>query len=78
MDFQVSALLSLAEAVLLAGGAQGGRFIFQPDELPIVDILRYFVLCFFVQYGAFKFYRIVIYPHFVSPMRHLPGPKVRS
>ncbi|KAK4442588.1 cytochrome P450 [Podospora aff. communis PSN243] len=75
MDFQVSALLSLVEALLLAGGAHQGKFGLQLDNLPLVDILRFFVICFFVHYGVFKFYRIVIYPHFVSPMRHLPGPK---
>ena len=29
-------------------------------------------------YLASTAYRIFIYPHYVSPLRHLPGPKVSS
>jgi len=76
MDFQIATLLSLAETILLAGGALEGRFTLRPAELPLWDILSYFVIFFSVQYGALKFYRFVIYPHFVSPLRYLPGPKV--
>lgn len=32
---------------------------------------------FFAQYFVLKFYRIFLYPNFFSPLRHLPGPKVR-
>ncbi|KAI1482960.1 cytochrome P450 [Daldinia eschscholtzii] len=35
---------------------------------------RFFTLVF-IQYTFFKFYRIVFYPNFLSPLRHLPGPK---
>ena len=34
-----------------------------------------FYLCFFL---ASKAYQIFIYPHYVSPLRSLPGPKVSS
>ncbi|KAI2781760.1 cytochrome P450 [Daldinia loculata] len=34
-----------------------------------------FVAVFFIQYTVLKFYRIVLYPNFFSPLRHLPGPK---
>ncbi|KAI1288558.1 cytochrome P450 [Xylaria venustula] len=30
--------------------------------------------CFFIQYMAFKFYRIFLYPQYRSPLRKLPGP----
>ena len=33
---------------------------------------------FLLQYVAVKLYRIILYPAFFSPLRHLPGPTVRS
>ena len=35
-----------------------------------------FVL-FAIQYFAQAFYNIIIYPYFLSPLRHLPQPPVR-
>ncbi|KAI1806394.1 cytochrome P450 [Daldinia bambusicola] len=39
-----------------------------------LKIKRLFGLLF-IHYTCLKFYRIVVYPNFVSPLRHLPGPK---
>ncbi|KAI1659915.1 cytochrome P450 [Daldinia decipiens] len=44
-------------------------------ELDSLWILKRFVAVFFIQYAVLKFYRIVLYPNFFSPLRHLPGPK---
>lgn len=37
--------------------------------------LRAFSALFLAHYVVLKLYRIVIYPTFLSPLRHLPGPK---
>ncbi len=72
MDLQFSALLSLGEVVVWSR-LQG---TLQVERLVTLGLLSRFLACFFLQYAALKFYRVVIYPHFVSPLRHLPGPKV--
>lgn len=35
------------------------------------------IAVFLAQYLVLKLYRIFLYPNFFSPLRHLPGPKVR-
>lgn len=45
-------------------------------ELDSLWIFKKFVAVFLIQYAVLKFYRIVLYPNFFSPLRHLPGPKV--
>ena len=37
-----------------------------------------FLVLFTVQYLTVKYYRIFLYPLYFSPLRHLPGPTVRS
>ncbi|KAI0854407.1 cytochrome P450 [Daldinia vernicosa] len=44
-------------------------------ELDSLCISKKFIAVFFIQYAILKFYRIVLYPNFFSPLRHLPGPK---
>ncbi|KAH8899756.1 cytochrome P450 3A5 [Thozetella sp. PMI_491] len=39
------------------------------------DYISRFLLYFSTQYAMLKAYRTFIYPHFISPMRHMPGPK---
>lgn len=36
-----------------------------------------FLLLFSVCWLSVTAYNVLIYPHYVSPYRHLPGPKVR-
>lgn len=38
--------------------------------------LKSFLMVLLVQYALLKVYRIILYPNFLSPLRHLPGPKV--
>lgn len=33
---------------------------------------------FLARIAGYRIYRLFIYPYFVSPLRHLPGPKVRN
>ncbi|KAI2622153.1 cytochrome P450 [Hypomontagnella submonticulosa] len=37
--------------------------------------LKSFLMVLLVQYALLKVYRIILYPNFLSPLRHLPGPK---
>lgn len=49
-----------------------------PQHLPEHPLLYVFFRLFAVQLALYLFYAITIYPRFVSPLRHLPEPKVRS
>ncbi|KAI1370882.1 cytochrome P450 [Hypoxylon crocopeplum] len=44
-------------------------------ELDILSNIKIFFAVFVLQYTLLKFYRIILYPRFFSPLRHLPGPK---
>lgn len=68
MDILTCAGLALAETFL--AGKSPGKF---QIDLPISAAFLLFV----GQYLALKFYRICLYPHYFSPLRHIPGPKVR-
>lgn len=46
--------------------------------LPRLDMLTTVLGVYLAQLVAYKLYRIFIYPYFVSPLRHLPGPKVQG
>ena len=46
--------------------------------LPAASRLAIFLSLFFIQYSLLIFYRLYIYPNYLSPFRHLPGPKVTS
>lgn len=81
MDFQLVVLASVVETVAWASGIVGDGQIQAPKldfTLWSLENLYRFLLLFTAQYAIAKFYRIVIYPHFLSPLRHLPGPKVSS
>lgn len=66
MDLNIIAVVSALEtAVLLPKGDLFG--------MPAVKVWLGLVLG---QYIVAKMYSIFLYPHFVSPLRHLPGPKV--
>jgi hypothetical protein len=69
MDLQLAATLSLSEIVVWA------RLSGTPLQTSFSAILCQLLLYFAVQYSILKAYRLLIYPHFVSPLRHLPGPK---
>ncbi|KAK3312699.1 cytochrome P450 [Apodospora peruviana] len=45
------------------------------NRLPYLNILVVLLAGYVGQYVAYKLYRLFIYPYFVSPLRHLPGPK---
>lgn len=47
--------------------------IFKPFFAPSNSTV---IAVFLAHYVAIKIYRIFLYPHFFSPLRHLPGPKV--
>lgn len=71
MDHQLSAILSAGELLCFNGPQQVARLIHEEPSALIVPFLTLLA----IQYGLLKLYRIFIYPHFVSPLRHLPGPK---
>jgi len=69
MDLQLAATLSLSETVIWARLSEASL---QTSYWSIItQVLLYFAL----RYSALKAYRLIIYPNFVSPLRHLPGPK---
>lgn len=81
MDFQLVVLASVVETVVWASGAVRDGQIQAPKldfTVWSLENLYRFLFLFTAQYVVAKFYRIVIYPHFLSPLRHLPGPKVSS
>lgn len=65
------ALLSLLGAI--APSLAAGKY--QAKDLATQPTLLLFGGLFLAQYTLLTFYRVIIYPHFVSPLRHLPGPK---
>ncbi|KAI1098416.1 cytochrome P450 [Jackrogersella minutella] len=44
-------------------------------ELSSFSAFKKFCIGLLVQYVLLKVYRVIIYPNFFSPLRHLPGPK---
>ncbi|KAI1495618.1 cytochrome P450 [Biscogniauxia marginata] len=44
-------------------------------EADVPSIFSKFIVVLLLQYVTLKLYRIVLYPAFFSPLRHLPGPK---
>lgn len=65
MDILSCAGLALCETAFLHL-LPAGRSVALSRTLSALFLLHYVVL---------KLYRIVIYPTFLSPLRHLPGPK---
>lgn len=37
-----------------------------------------FTLLWFLQFVGWAFYKVILYPHYLSPLRHLPGPDDNS
>jgi len=72
MDLQLAAILSLSEAILWARLSGISLHASPPSINPII---LQFLLYFSLQYSIIKAYRLAIYPHFVSPLRRLPGPR---
>ncbi|PGH20752.1 hypothetical protein AJ80_03512 [Polytolypa hystricis UAMH7299] len=66
MDLQSCAALSLLETLAV---------ITSSKEPTTRASLKIFLLLLLGQYTAVKLYRLFIYPSFLSPLRHLPGPK---
>lgn len=42
-----------------------------------LDVALVFLTLFIARIVGFKLYRLFFYSYFVSPLRYLPGPKVR-
>jgi len=72
MDLRLCAIASVIETIALTGLRQSIQQLRQSRNDLVLGTLGLFLL----QYVVLKFYRTIIYPHFVSPMRHMPGPKV--
>ncbi|KAK0702076.1 cytochrome P450 [Lasiosphaeria miniovina] len=73
MSSHLVALAALAEVVAWAAWHKSLSLdLAMPLALTLVS--RFFAY-FALQYGALKFYHVVVYPNYVSPLRHLPGPK---
>ncbi|KAK3352674.1 cytochrome P450 3A5 [Lasiosphaeria hispida] len=67
-DLQVTAFAAFLEAVALSG-LQGTL------EFSAAALLPQFLAYFIAQYALVKLYRLAVFPHFVSPLRNVPGPK---
>jgi hypothetical protein len=65
MDIAICAGLATLEVLVAVGGLSTEH-----------SLLKTFLGLFVSQYLLLKCYRIFIYPFYVSPLRHLPGPKV--
>ncbi|KAI1633896.1 cytochrome P450 [Biscogniauxia mediterranea] len=65
MDFAICGALAVLELATL-------RPVREADQLSTFSKLA---AAFLLQYAAVKLYRIVLYPAFFSPLRHLPGPQ---
>jgi hypothetical protein len=73
MDLRLTAVLSLIEVVGLTG-FKGTLDLTRASQF--IPLFSRFLAFFVVQYVALKIYRMAIYTHFLSPLRHIPGPKV--
>jgi hypothetical protein len=71
MDARTTAVLSLTETMTWA--EMSGMSM--TSESSFLPVLSQFLLFFVLQYTILKFYRIVVYPRFFSPLRNIPGPK---
>lgn len=65
-DFWCAVLLSLVEEALWSK--------FPGLQTPSTTRLLRFASCLAPQYLLIKAYRHILHPHFLSPLRHLPGP----
>ncbi|OTA91948.1 hypothetical protein M434DRAFT_396775 [Hypoxylon sp. CO27-5] len=68
MDIITCAGLTALELIALSPGR----------ELYELSNLKNFFVGLLVQYVLLKIYRVVLYPNFFSPLKHLPGPKDHS
>ena len=60
--------LSAAEAMVLQLRTRQSRVV----------TAQSFLVFFILQYLAVKVWNLLVYPAFLSPLRNVPGPKVRS
>lgn len=72
MDIQTCAVLSALETVAWVGFHEYRSLALTTRK----ELVAVFSVFFLVQYFCAKIYRIFIYPVHVSPLRHLPTPKV--
>ena len=68
MDFQLCVVSAIAFAFVTSHVA----------DMSTAMGTKLFLLVFLLGYVLVKCYRIFVYPFWVSPLRHLPGPKVRT
>ncbi|KAK1834270.1 cytochrome P450 [Podospora conica] len=71
MAFTTIILLSVLGAIVPALAAVKH----QAKDIATQTTFLLFCGLFVTQYILLTIYRVIIYPHFLSPMRHLPGPK---
>lgn len=50
--------------------------ILPPTQPILLDTASTAIIVFSAVFLAYQLYRIFVYPYYVSPLRHLPGPKV--
>lgn len=72
MDIQLIGFISVVETVVMTGLKESWNLATTPRSV----LIQIFLELFLVQYLVVKLYRIFIYPFYVSPLRHLPTPKV--
>jgi hypothetical protein len=65
-------LLILFVATSLTASKYAPRFLFKSSNVLIA------VVAFALQLIAYFVYKVILYPHYFSPLRHLPGPDVSA
>ena len=62
------ALTSLTAGVVVSS--------YKAKQSPLTTFIWIFIQAFSLQIALFTIYRVILYPKFFSPLRHLPHPKV--
>jgi hypothetical protein len=68
---------STVPALALAAAAEAFAItVFLPQYLPHNPFVWTLIRTTAANFGLFFFYHVFLYPFFLSPLRHLPSPKV--
>jgi len=59
----------------LSASFAGALLAMRPDTWSLLDFLKSFTTIFAIIFACRAIYRLWIYPNYVSPLRHLPGPR---
>ena len=74
MDLHTSAIIAVLGTVAVVGPEETLELFETSKAKLIATCLAYFC----VHFGTVKIFKVFVYPQFLSPLRNVPGPKVRS